>query len=67
MAACRLSSGKNKKRKETEYTAARNRFIHAEGRDKDPGSAAAEITRLTPGLQRLAVPHSEEGVAPETR
>lgn len=48
-------AGSGKSKNETEYTAARNRFIHPEGRDKDPSGAAAEIARLTPGLQRLTV------------
>jgi hypothetical protein len=38
---------------ETVYTAARNRFIHAEDRGRDPEGASAEIARLTPSFQQL--------------
>lgn len=38
---------------ETSYTAARNKFIHAEDRGKDPIGAMGLISTLLPGLKKL--------------
>jgi hypothetical protein len=42
-----------KRAAETEFTAARNNFIHAEERGRDPTAAMAELESLTPRFQIL--------------
>lgn len=51
-----MFSGRHRKGKpvqETEFTAARNTFIHAEDRGRDPAAAMARIEALTPRFQAL--------------